>query len=69
MQSKLLQSIGLKDKKPAIATTVGDLTSKNLKSGYFYKRGPTRSSKYNSRYWVLTEAYLYYFTSASVREV
>jgi hypothetical protein len=66
--SKLLKSIGLKDKRPAISTTVAELAPKNLKSGYFSKRGPTRSSKYNMRYWVLTESHLYYFTSAAANE-
>lgn len=50
-----------------LTVTVADLSPKSLKAGFFSKRGPTRSSKYNLRYWILTESHLYYFTTSTVR--
>lgn len=50
-----------------LTVTVADLSAKALKAGFFSKRGPTRSSKYNLRYWILTDTHLYYFTTSTVR--
>lgn len=50
-----------------LTITVAEASAKAIKTGYFSKRGPTRNSKYNLRYWVLTDTSLYYFSSASVR--
>lgn len=67
LQSKFLASVGLVDRKPQITTTVSDLAPSILKVGFFSKRGPKRNSKYNLRYWILTETHLYYFATAAVR--